>query len=147
MGERGRPSKEMVAEKAAFLERIERIAEPYDLTPEERTVWRAVVDDFPAHWFTPATVPMLRQYCRHTVMADDLAARINEFRDNLGNGGNSMKDRCLAVGALADLVRLQANESRVILQLATKMRLAQQSSQIAFTVDRHKKKALKPWEI
>jgi hypothetical protein len=136
MGERGRPSKEMVAEKAAFLERIERIAEPYDLTPEERTVWRAVVDDFPAHWFTPATVPMLRQYCRHTVLSNQLADELTKARD----AGAKLAD-------LTHLMKIQANESRVILQLATKMRLAQQSSQIAFTVDRHKKKALKPWEI
>lgn len=135
MGERGRPSKEMIAEKAVF-ERVERIAEPYDLTPEERTVWRGVVDDFPAHWFTPATVPLLRQYCRHTVLANQLADEIAKARD----AGAKLAD-------LTHLMKIQANESRVLTTLATKMRLAQQSSRPEFATDRHKKKALKPWEI
>jgi hypothetical protein len=141
MGERGRPSKEMVAERAAILERIERVAEPYDLTPEERAVWRAVVDDFPAHWFTPATVPLLRQYCRHTVQANQLAEDITRTRDNLAEQPVEM------YGALAKLIKLQANESRVLTTLAVKMRIAQQSSQPAFTHNRHKEKAVKPWEI
>src|SRR5947208_3360196 len=66
---RGRKSAESLAiiEAPAPIETVTRQQPPHDLSDEECEIWVAVANDMPADWFSPATVPLLAQYCRHVV--------------------------------------------------------------------------------
>ncbi len=114
---------------------MERQPAPHDLTDEEVEVWAAVVGSEPADWFTPSTVPLLRQYCRHVVHARRIAELIER----------ATSDPELAVKDYDRLLKMQDRESRAIASLATKMRVAQQST----TNHRGNKRpsaSRKPWE-
>jgi hypothetical protein len=114
---------------------IERQRPPHDLTDEETVVWASVVETEPADWFSPSTVPLLAQYCRHVVHA----RRIGELIER------ATSDPDLDVKDYDRLLKMQERESRAIASLATKMRVAQQSTRN----DRLNKKtgpARKPWE-
>jgi len=94
----------------------ERVLAPHDLTDEEVVIWVATVNAEPADWFSPSTMPLLTQYCRHTVEARRIA---------------ELKDRAYAKKDFAtynQLIAAQARESGALAMLATKMRLAQQST-------------------
>lgn len=88
---------------------------PHDLTDEQVEVWQGVVNDQPADWFSPSTVPLLTQYCRHVVSA----RQIGELAERAAAG--------MDLATLDKLLQMQARESAAIAMLATKMRIAQQS--------------------
>jgi hypothetical protein len=92
---------------------VERAKPPHDLTDEEIVEWVRVVDAEPADHFTPSTLPLLTQYCRHIVSA----RQAREWRERAENIADL--DKCLA---------MQDRESRALAMLATKMRLSQQST-------------------
>lgn len=79
------------------------------------TIWRRTVAAMKPTWFGPETWPLLVQFCRHTVIADDLAAAINKA----GRPGDLVYTR---------LVGMLQRESMMIASLSTKMRLSHQSS-------------------
>lgn len=137
MGNRGRPSLASM-ELMRPLQRvqtIERPRAPHDLTDEETEVWAAVVSGEEASWFTPATLPLLAQYCRHCVHA----RRLGEMLEKATSDVLKVKD-------YERLLRMQRSESQIMMALATKMRLSQQS--ITNHYGHHKKTstAQKPWE-
>lgn len=124
-----------IAGVAAPIERVERQKPPHDLTDEEIEVWSAVVSTEPADWFSPSTVPLLAQYCRHVVHARRIAELIER----------ATGDKDLAVTDYDRLLKMQERESRAIASLATKMRISQQAT----TNHRGNKRpsaARKPWE-
>lgn len=119
----------------APLDRVERQGAPHDLTDEETEVWVAVVNAEAADWFSPSTVPLLAQYCRHVIHARRIAELLEK----------ACSDPALSVVDYDRLLKMQERESRAITTLATKMRLCQQST----TNHRGNKKpgsAKKPWE-
>lgn len=125
-----------IAGVAAPIERVERQKPPHDLTDEEIEVWSAVVSTEPADWFSPSTVPLLAQYCRHVVHARRIAELIER----------ATGDKDLAVTDYDRLLKMQERESRAIASLATKMRISQQAT----TNHRGNKRpsaARKPWEV
>ena len=134
MGNRGRISSVAVEiAPVTPLGSVERQQPPSDLTDEEVEVWARVVATEPADWFTPSTVPLLAQYCRHVVSAKRVAELIER----------QAKEMDLAM--YDKLLQMQERESRAIATLATKMRIAQQST----TNHRGNKKtqaSRKPWE-
>lgn len=136
MNKRGRVSAASLAiTTVAPIQVIERQRPPHDLSDEEVEVWAAVVDTEPADWFSPATAPLLTQYCRHVIHA----RRIGELLER------ATSDPALEVRDYDRLLKMQERESRAIATLATKMRISQQ----ALTNHRGNqvKKALKkPWE-
>lgn len=137
MGNRGRKS------TAAFevvgpvrIEAVPRQAAPHDLSDEEAGVWAAIVNTEAADRFSPSTVPLLAQFCRHVVHARHIASLI----------ALATADPSLAVSAYDRLLKMQERESRAIAALATKMRITQQAT----TNHRGNKKssgARKPWEM
>lgn len=137
MGTRGRKSAASLELTApAPVQTIERQRPPYDLTDEEVEVWAAVVECQPADWFTPATAPMLAQYCRHVIHARRVAELIER----------ATADPDLSIKAYDRLLKMQERESRAIAALATKMRITQQAT----TNHRGNKQITaspKPWEI
>lgn len=136
MGTRGRASAaSLTIAKVSPVETVERQRPPHDLSDEEVEVWSAVVNSEPADWFSPSNVPLLSQYCRHTIHARRIAELIER----------ATSDPELAVSAYDRLLKMQDRESRAISSLATKMRISQQAT----TNHRGNKKpnaARKPWE-
>jgi hypothetical protein len=136
MGTRGRKSAaSLTIAKVSPVETVERQRPPHDLSDEEVEIWSAVVNSEPADWFSPSTVPMLAQYCRHAIHARRIAELIER----------ATADPDLAVSAYDRLLKMQGRESRAISSLATKMRISQQAT----TNHRGNKTpsaALKPWE-
>jgi hypothetical protein len=114
---RGRTSAaELEIVQVTPLGRVDRQKPPSELTDEEVEVWVGVVNAEPADWFTSSTIPLLTQYCRHVVSA----RQIGELKER------AAKDMDLAM--LDKLLQMQARESGALAMLATKMRIAQQST-------------------
>lgn len=138
MGARGRKSKtELTVLNGG--KRIERPAPPAELGSEAAAEWNDIANRLPADWFTRETWPLLVQYCRHVVAARRVADAIETVQNEVDE---------FNVKAWADLLRLQQKESAIICSLATKMRIAQQS-----TYDKSKVKgkagmasAKRPWD-
>lgn len=114
---------------------IERLRPPHDLNDEEVEVWAAVVGTESADWFSPATSPILAQYCRHVIQARRIAELIER----------ATSDKDLAASDYERLLGMQARESRTIAALASNMRISQQAT----TNHRGNKRpnaSRKPWE-
>ena len=124
----------------------ERPSPPDDLTDDEAEEWRQIAGRMPSDWFMRENFPLLMDYCRHIVRARDLAQDIAKFKRfsvevRLTTDGVKMYDKLLA---MAD------RERAAITNLATKMRLTQQSrytEKRAATAADRSKTVRKPWEV
>ena len=134
MTKRGRPSAASLITIPSPLETVARIRPPHDLHDEEVEVWVSVVESEPADWFSPATVPLLTQYCRHVVHARRIAELLEK----------ATSDPTLAIEDYDRLLKMQERESRAQASLATKMRLTHQAT--ANARGNKKPQARKPWE-
>lgn len=109
---------------------------PVELTREQATEWRHVVNRLPAEWFPRETWGLLAQYCRHVVAARRIAELITQLES---------RDGTLDVAQYDRLLKMQEREGRALSSLATRMRLSQHS-----TYDKKKKKPhesmQKPWQ-
>ena len=116
----GRRSKAEDKKQVAKLQHLPRAEPPEEalLGPEEMLVWKGVVEAQPYDWFDASNAPLLVQYCRHVVAANKLYEVISAWQNN--------KDE-YPVGVYTKFLQAQRQESVIILQLATKMRIAQQS--------------------
>lgn len=88
---------------------------PDGFSEAEAALWREIISTKPAEWFGEDSAPVLKEYVRAAVMCDLLSDRINE---------------ALASGSTADvkmLLELRDREARRAANLATKLRLTQQS--------------------
>jgi hypothetical protein len=116
------------------VQSVRRPAPPEELNSEAAAVWRGIVEDMPADWFSEGSRPLLVQYCRHVVASRRIAELIAtieidpEFDVREYQRAMTMQDRCSASIGL----------------LAVKMRLAQQSSYQPQKV-RSKQSSVKPW--
>ena len=136
MSKRGRKS--LAALEAVYakpVEAVERLKAPDDLVDEEVEVWAAVVDTMPADWFTPATVPLLKQYCRHSVQAKRIAEMIER----------ATSDPELNIKDWDRLLKMQERESRMLSSLAVKMRISQSATRND-RGNRNTRPTRKPWE-
>jgi hypothetical protein len=124
----------------------DRPAPPDDLAETEAKEWREIAGRMPPDWFTRENFPLLAEYCRHIVRARDLAQDITAFKRfppevRLTSDGIQRYDM---------LLRMADRERATMVNLATKMRLTQQSryraDKAAPAVDRGKTVS-KPWEM
>src|SRR5262245_18625356 len=134
MGRRGRVSSATSLMTISPVEAVPRQSVPHELTDEEAEVWHAVINSMPADWFAPATVPMLTQYCRHTIHARRIAELLEK----------ACSDKSLKVRDYERLLKMQKQETEAIALLAVKMRLAQQSTIVK--TGNKKIEPRKPWE-
>jgi hypothetical protein len=142
MAKRGRKSAASLQIATRPVEIVQRQRPPHDLNDEETEIWAAVVDSQPADWFTPATVPLLAEYCRHVIRARRIGELIERATSELDP---KTKEPTLTVEDYDRLLKIAERESRAIAMLATKMRVTQQST----TNHRGNKKPMatrKPWE-
>jgi hypothetical protein len=108
---------------------IQRPNPPPGLTTEEAIEWRAIVNRMPAGWFLRETLILLEQYCHHSIAAREIAFAIQELRAS----GQGKSEGCYK------LVGMQAEQTKMLVSLATKMRLTQQST--------YEKRTKKPVQI
>jgi phage terminase small subunit len=116
---------------------------PTVLSESEADIWRSVVATKPHDWFTPDTFPLLEEYCRQSVQADQLAVEQARFKGKIP----THKDKFARYKAIGKMRRETAG---VLLSLATKMRLSQQSrygARAASTAHDKAGSAGKPWEF
>jgi hypothetical protein len=117
------------------IEVVPRQRAPHDLTDEETEVWASVVNTEAADWFSPSTVPLLAQYCRHVVSSRRIAELIEK----------ATSDPELSIVDYNRLLKMQRSESEAIAMLATKMRIAQQST-TNHRGNKTSSASRKPWE-
>jgi hypothetical protein len=116
---------------------------PESLAQAEADVWRAIAATKPHDWWSADTFPLLEEYCRAAISANDVAKELAKFTKIPARGERFR--RYLA------LRKLQDQTARLLASLATKMRLSQQSrygARGASTAhDRSGQGATKPWEF
>lgn len=112
---------------------------PSELSDEMREVWQAIVNALPADWFNRGALPVLAQYCRHTVAARRCAQLIEQME------GEDPFD----VSAWQSLLRSQNEQSARLASLGAKLRLTPSAlyrPDTAGTKARNEAKGPKPWE-
>ena len=140
MSKRGRKSAAELSIVPVVPERHKPAAPP-NLTASEAEIWKAVVADTPAGWFSAAQEPLLAAYCRHVATGNLLAAWINQERpDTLG---------AEALRKYSRLLGMRLRETAAAVSVATKLRLTQQAQMHPRTAGRamagdHSR--TKPWE-
>lgn len=121
---------------------IERPEPPYTLwRDQEQEVWRRVVSDVPADWFTGRHLDLLAEYCSHVVSARRLAQVIHQME----HGPDP-----LDLPTWAAMMRAHAQQTTRVQSLATAMRLTHQASygaRRAATALEGEAKGRRPWEV
>lgn len=115
---RGRKSSASFLSVVRPVEIVERQQAPEDLTEEEAEIWRVVVSDQPADWFSPSTRPLLSQFCRHTIQARRVAEMIER----------AVADPEMPVEYYERLLAMQAKQTGALKILAASMRISQQAT-------------------
>ena len=117
MKQRGRKPKLAIVNGSAVsaVHRPEPLAE---MTNEQRIEWILVVNSLPADWFPDQTHKVLAQYCRHAVTGRHVSQMIEKIE---------LAD-VIDVVEYDKLLKMQERESRMIVSLATKMRITQQTT-------------------
>lgn len=137
MQKRGRKSGAEIAVTSP-VSVMERPQAPLELTPDETLEWEAIVDTMPADWFTRETHGLLKQYCRHVVMACRVAQLID----------GEMAREEVDYAALDKLGQMQARETAAIKAMAASMRISQQASYTTKSAGTQKnnRTVKRPWE-
>jgi hypothetical protein len=100
------------------LERMDRPEPSENLEPDEAKIWRKIVNMMPPDWFPGETHTLLERYCKHIAelsFIDKVMVDIKKAKKP-----NMVEWRRMA--------HLRRQEDKIVAMLATKMRLAQQSS-------------------
>ncbi len=117
MKQRGRKSALSVVRGSA-ISAIDRPEPLQSLTNEQRIEWILVVNSLPADFFPAHSHNVLAQYCRHAVACRHVSQMIETIE----------AADLIDVDEYDRLLRMQERESRVLVSLATKMRLTQQAN-------------------
>jgi hypothetical protein len=114
---RGRPSAGDLTAPALDLGATRRQPLPPELHGDEAEAFLLIVNSEEAGWFSPASVPLLTQYCRHIVQARRLAELMEK----------AVGDPETTFEYYERLLKEQRGESAALVTLATKLRLSPQS--------------------
>ena len=112
-------------------------AAPRDLTPAQAAIWDTIVRCRPVEYFDGACRDLLEAYCRHADAADVIARAINAM------GPDPAAPREFT--RYARLLAMAARESKAIMALSAKLRLAPQHVRRADQV-LPKQPGRRPWE-
>lgn len=119
-----------------------RLDPPKELTAREAEQWRSIVATKPAEWFTRDMLQILVEYCEATSVSRSIAAEIKSFDpDWLKEAEGLARYDCLT--------RMKERQGRLLANLATKMRITQQSKYGARGAESHARTSAvagKPWE-
>lgn len=112
MKQRGRKSAAALDAAALTTKRPEPLKH---LTAQQKEIWNRVVADLPADWFPRETLDMLAEYCEQVTISRKLSKQILSLPND-------------AVADTEKLIRLKEKTARVMVTLATKMRMSQQAT-------------------
>jgi hypothetical protein len=130
---------------------------PPELDQQEQEIWRGIVEELPGDWFAPESRPLLKELCRHIRYANDLdweLATVRAALAKLDSGSASINARLRDVARLQrhyhSLLRAHGYQSERIGNLATKLRLTNQSKIVVSTAAKKAKdmppSGPLPWE-
>src|SRR5262249_50335334 len=114
-GQRGRKSAASLS--IVPVTGIQRPEPPPEFTPEEAAVWTATTRAMRADWFGPETHPMLSALCFHVVAAKELQAQL--------------RTATIATAGYRQLLALHRAETKMILSIATKLRITPRANRYA----------------
>lgn len=142
MATRGRKSAAALA-VAAPVQELQKLPEPPSyLTPEQEDVWRLVVASRGGDLIAPESFPVLVEYCRQVISANQVAAQLDAFDPEWAKDDEGLKrwDKLLA---------MQDRLAGKVASLAAKLRLTPSSRVQAISAGRHADKGAKrkPWEF
>lgn len=142
MGTRGRTS---VAEQTTqgTVVRFERPGAPAALTEDQAELWFGIVNRMPADWFSAENLPLLEAYVVCVSQHDRIASQLKEFKNEWLVDEDGLR-------RFARLTEIQGRQAKLMRELATSMRLTQQSSYNALRASTAKnggKEGRKPWEF
>lgn len=123
----GRPSAEEYAMRRGIesgrLVPGQKLPPPPDLTPEETAEWWKIVDPLPPGWITAEHDGLMRDLCRHTVIARKLGEVVNRMLTDLA-GTPPEDQRWSVVSGIMDQHR---GASRLVIALSRSLRITKQS--------------------
>jgi hypothetical protein len=93
---------------------------PADLNEQQAGIWREIVERMPQDWFSADNAPLLAELCRHVSYARRLAVQIAAVEPRMAEDKVARLEFC-------DLLKAHGFQSRQIGNLATKLRLSNQS--------------------
>lgn len=137
MNTRGRKSAASLA-VVATSSLPQRLEPPAYLTEAERALWLDVVNSKPIEWFGPDSSPVLVEFVRAVETCNQLAGPVSITMA----GGDP--------GEIEKILKVRDREAKRAADLATKLRLTQQSRytpQAAATANKKSQNASKPWEF
>lgn len=142
MATRGRRSAAALA-VAEPVQELQKLPEPPSyLTPEQEDVWRLVVASRGGDLIAPESFPVLVEYCRQVISANQVAAQLDAFDPEWAKDDEGLKrwDKLLA---------MQDRLAGKVASLAAKLRLTPSSRVQAISAGRHADKGAKrkPWEF
>lgn len=141
MGIRGPSS---VAERSATkVATFERPAAPANLTAGQAELWFDVVNRMPADWFTAENMPLLEAYCQSVDLHRTITDQLSVFEAKWLADEDGLR-------RFARLTEIQGRQAKLMKDLATSMRLTQQSryrADKASTLERAGRVVKKPWEF
>jgi phage terminase small subunit len=121
MGVRGRASGNQLSTRA--IHAVQRPDPPERLSDVEADIWRKTVGGLAVDWFPPETLDLLECYCTHVSRKRDYAKQLRNPK--------------ISVPEARSLTMLELEQTKLILLLASKMRLTQRSTR-AHTRNKHK---------
>lgn len=119
-----------------------RMRPPAYLSKPQAQIWIQTVAAKPADWFGAESAPMLAMYCRAVSSAEHLARIVERFETRKRLDSDGLHAYGIALSSMD-------KQSKLVISLATKMRLTQQSqytAQSAATASRKGNAAKKPWD-
>lgn len=139
MKQNGRKSGAELATVTALPLRM--LAPPADLSAEEAGVWARVAATKPGDWWDAGSRPLLAQFCRAAVQADQVA-------DLVRSVGLTLVADPDELGRYKELRKIQSALSSEMNTLGRSMRLTQQSRYGARSSEAASRKATgrKPWQ-
>lgn len=143
MAKRGRKSAaDLLIQRDGAVTAVDRPEPPYSLwRDDEQDVWRRIVEDLPADWFSGRNLDLLTEYCTAVISARRLAQMLHHVERQEG---------ALDIAEWTKLLRAHAQQAGVVKALATAMRLSQQSAygpKRAATLQGATKRGPRPWEV
>ena len=139
MGIRGKQSVE--AQSVAPVLRHERPPAPVHLTPAQAETWFDVVNRMPAEWFAAENLPLLEAYCKCVDLHRTITAQLDVFETKWLEDEDGLR-------RFGRLTEIQGRQAKLMKDLATSMRLTQQSryrADKASTIERTSR-GIKPWQ-
>jgi hypothetical protein len=135
-------------EFAEFTPEGPRLAPPDHLNEQERALWHAIVDPFPPGRFDAGDVVLLIALVEHQARVRQINEQLDEMRHArlISRTRQGEKIR----GLFASLCRMAREETRLIMSLATKLRLPHQTRTLRVLADAERARSpatmARPWD-